>query len=330
MVSSLFTRLGMVGLLLALAASPGMAQGGGAVAGTVTDPRLVPLDGVQVAVQGVPGVVRTDSRGRFRIGNLPTGRVTLQISRIGYRPMTQEVAVGETDLRVSLTEAAVSLSEIVVTGAPGGELKRAIGNSIATINTADLQKLAPAPAVTSLLNASISGVSVVPGTGTLGAGPRINIRGQGSFSLTDQPLVYIDGVRVTNDVASGPKSQGYGSGVISRLNDLNPDDIESMQVIKGPAAATLYGTEASNGVIQIITKRGAEGRPKYDFTTRQGAVWFGNPQGRIPGNYYRDTDGSIKILDLVAQQDGKGTPLYKNGNLQTYEGSMGGGSAAVR
>ena len=93
-----------------------------------------------------------------------------------------------------------------------------------------------------------------------------------------------------------------------------------MQVIKGPAAATLYGTEASNGVIQIITKKGGEGRPKYDFTTRTGSMWFSDPQGRIPPNYYQDTDGSIKFQDLVAQQDAAGAPLYKNGVLQTYEG----------
>ena len=83
--------------------------------------------------------------------------------------------------------------------------------------------------MTNLLNGKAPGVSVVPGTGTVGGGPRITIRGQGSFSLSDQPLLYVDGVRVNNDVAAGPKSQGYGGGIISRLNDFGPDEIESIQ-----------------------------------------------------------------------------------------------------
>src|SRR5439155_10457797 len=171
---------------------------------------------------------------------------------------SQRVQVGRSDLRLVMTEAAVELDELVVTGTAGAEQRRSVGNSVASLRAAELQEITPARDLTNLLNAKAPGVSVAPGTGTVGAGPRVTIRGQGSLSLSDQPLLYVDGVRVNNDVATGPKSQGYGSGVISRLNDFSPDEIESIQVIKGPAAATLYGTEAANGVIQIITKRGAE------------------------------------------------------------------------
>jgi TonB-linked SusC/RagA family outer membrane protein len=182
-----------------------------------------------------------------------------------------------------------------------------------------------------MLNGRATGVTVVPGTGVIGGGPRINIRGQSSLSLSDQPLVYVDGVRVSNDVASGPKSQGYGSGIISRLADFNPDDIESIEVIKGPAAATLYGTEASNGVIQIITKKGrGESQPQLSVVVRQGANWFMNPEGRIPANYFQDASGQIQRIDMVARENARGTPIWKTGRAQQYGLSLNGGSATTR
>src|SRR5437667_4461722 len=124
MISSVVTRFAAVSFLLVFAVSPGLAQGGGAIAGTVTNSRLEPLDGVQVSVQGVPVSVRTDSRGHFRLTNVTGSRATLQVTRIGFRPITQEAAVGETDLRPAMPESAVRLSEIGVTGAPGREPKR--------------------------------------------------------------------------------------------------------------------------------------------------------------------------------------------------------------
>src|SRR5690606_18724155 len=109
--------------------------------------------------------------------------------------------------------------------------------------------------------------------GGVGTGARINVRGIASLTLDAQPLIYVDGVRVDNAVGTGPDAQG--SNVTSRLNDFNPDDIASIEIIKGPAAATLYGTEASAGVIQIITKRGQPGQDvEVGVTVRQGANWF--------------------------------------------------------
>ena len=96
--------------------------------------------------------------------------------------------------------------------------------------------------------------------------------------VNDGPLIYIDGVRVNNRMESGTSD-------VSRIDDLDPAMIESLEVIKGPAAATLYGTEAANGVIQIITKKGAIGVSQWNFTTRQGANWFRDPAGRTPTNW---------------------------------------------
>jgi len=164
-----------------------------------------------------------------------------------------------------------------------------------------------------------------------------------SFSLSDQPLIYIDGVRVANDVATGVVVQGFGSGIASRLNDIDPDMIERIEIIRGPAAATLYGTEAANGVIQIFTKRGSVAeRPRITFVMRQGTQWFMNPEGRLrepinrvcaPGqttncplvtwNPVRQED-SLHALGLVQR------PLFTNGYTSGYGLNLAGGTPTVR
>jgi TonB-dependent SusC/RagA subfamily outer membrane receptor len=162
-------------------------------------------------------------------------------------------------------------------------------------------------------------VIITPGTGMVGSGSQIRIRGSSSFSLTNQPLLYVDGVRADNAQATGPAVQAFTSSVISRINDFNPDDIESIEIIKGPAAATLYGTEASNGVIHIITKRGREGRAVWNLTMRQGANFFMNSESRTPVNYWRNpATGQIESLNLAESEKARGTPLYRNGHLQGY------------
>src|SRR5206468_9016015 len=135
-------------------------------------------------------------------------------------------------------------------------------------------------------------VVVTGGTGRTGAGTVLNIRGRSTLSLSQQPLIYIDGVRVSNEVGTGVTTvQGFG--VVSRLDDIAPEDIESIEIIKGPAAGTLYGTEAANGVVQIITKKGGGGAPRFSAYVREGTQWFQNAENRIATNYARDASGNI-------------------------------------
>lgn len=322
-----------LGLLAGGTSSPAQSQRAtqaGAIAGVVVDSRARAVSDARVQVVGTTNETRTDPVGQFRLERLSGPQVTIRVARIGFRPLTQDVRVGDSNVRLVLAEAAVELNAIVVTGTAGGVEKRTVGNTITTINTADLQKLARAPDITQLINGRAAGVTVIPGTGVVGAGPRIVIRGQKSLSLNDQPLLYVDGVRVDNEINSGPQSQGFGSGVISRLGDFNPDDIESMEIIKGPAAATLYGTEASNGVIQIITKKGKVGRPELTVSTRQGASWFMNPEGRIPHNFGRDANGQIIEVDFQQMEKDRGRPLWKTGHMQGYSLSLVGGTPLVR
>ena len=189
--------------------------------------------------------------------------------------------------------------------------------------------MAPSPDLSGLINSRAPGVVVIPGTGQIGSGPRIRIRGVNSFSLTDQPLIYIDGVRVANDVSTGIFVQAFGSGIASRLNDLDPDEIESIEIIKGPAAATLYGTEASNGVIQVITKKGkVSSRPDIKLALRFGNSWFMNPEGRIVQPINR-VEVKLVAWNPVAQEEALGNKLFRDGFGQGYTMSIAGGTPSI-
>jgi TonB-linked SusC/RagA family outer membrane protein len=290
-----------------------------------------PIASVRIVVSGTQIAAVTDSVGRFRIQGLPGGTVTLQVRRLGYRPFNQTVQVDRADVQLLLTELPQILSELVVTGTATPVEKRAIGNAVSTIDAARVQELAPAPDLSNLLNGRAAGVVITPGSGAVGSGPRIRIRGAASLSLNDQPLLYVDGVRVANDVSTGPRSQFFNSGVISRLNDIDPESVESIEIIKGPAAATLYGTEASNGVIQIITKRGKIGKPIVTATIRQGTNWFMDAERRVGTTYNRDpATSTIRAWNPVAQEEARGTPLFKSGQSQSYHLGLSGGEEQFR
>ncbi|HEY2025851.1 MAG TPA: TonB-dependent receptor, partial [Gemmatimonadaceae bacterium] len=175
------------------------------------------------------------------------------------------------------------------------------------------------------------GVTILQTTGRLGAGPSIEIRGRSSIGLATSPLIYVDGVRVNNATASGPiapsgRLGGQGSNVGGRLNDINPEDIESIEIIKGPAAATIYGTEAANGVIQIITKKGLAGnKPVVNAQIQDGTIWFRDAAGRVPTNYAKDATGNIVAWNGVQSEADRGTPLFHTGQTRVYNGSLSGG-----
>ncbi|CAN5853379.1 TonB-dependent receptor [soil metagenome] len=321
----------LLALLLVLPAAPGWAQGGSVGGVVVAEQSQRPLGGVQVVVEGTGRGTLTDERGRFLITGLSGGEVMLRVILIGHRNVTRSVRVGDTDVRIALAETAIELDRVVVTGTTAGtERRRQIGNSVATVDAAQLVEIAPVQTMQQMLTGRAAGVFVAPATGMVGSGQRIRIRGQTTFSLSGDPLIYIDGVRVNNEVATGISNQGFGSGVVSRLNDINPDEIESIEIIKGPAAATLYGTEAARGVINIITKKGAAGGTRFDFTVRQGASWFANPEGRLPTNYWTDPTGNVQSLDLFAREKAAGRDIFRTGHLQGYNLSMNGGTEQLR
>ena len=320
----------LAGLAL-LAARPVTAQES-AVGGVVlSEQSAQPMPNVQVSVAGTILGAVTDAAGHFRIGGVTGPQVTLSIRRIGYQPIVRVVNVGDLNLRFSMVARAVELNSVVVTGTAGETQSRAVGNSVAQIGASDITATQPVPDLQSLIMGRAAGVAILPSSGQIGTGAKIRIRGASSLSLSNEPLIYVDGVRVDNAQATGPTNQSFGSRPISRWNDFNPDDIESIEIIKGPAAATLYGTEASNGVVQIITKKGTQGRASWNLVARGGANWFNNPEGRLYTNYWQDpSTNAIDSIDIVSLEEKRGSPIFRTGSLQQYDLNVSAGSPLFR
>ena len=307
-----------------------MTAQGGSVAGTVVNGATgAPVAAAQVTVAGTTLRAFTDASGRFALNVVPGTTAVLQVRMIGFRARTDTVNVGDTNLRIALDQKALELSQVVVTGTPMATAQRELGNAVSRIDAASITQTAPIRDLQSLLQGRAANVLIQPATGAVGSGSRIRIRGASSFSLANQPLMYVDGIRVNSDFASGPQNQDFGSSSISRFNDFNPDDIEGVEIVKGPAATTLYGTEASNGVMQIITKTGTPGPARWDFTVRQGVNYLRNPDGLFPTNYQVDGSGNlltINLRDLEAQVG----DIFRTGHLADYHASVSGGSSDVR
>jgi TonB-linked SusC/RagA family outer membrane protein len=259
------------------------AQDGGTVTGRVIDASTTaPVLSAQVQIVGTGRGGTTADDGRFRIANVRPGTYLVRVLRIGYQASTQNVTLGSNqtiNLEYSLTPAAVSLDEVVTLATGETTRKREQGNVVGTL-APEPATLATAGNVGQLLTGRIPGVDVATPGGTIGSSARLRIRGASSLSLSNDPLLIVDGIRVENSSAS--TTIGVGGQQPSRLNDINPEDIEKIDVLKGPAAGALYGTAAANGVIQITTKRGRAGKTRFTFFGESGSIKNVTP---FPRNY---------------------------------------------
>ena len=265
---ALFIRWLFPALLAVLSVPAAAAAQNGTVTGKVTDRSTrQPVADAQVVIVGTTLVTQTSKEGDYRLSNVPAGRVNVGVFRLGYKAMgdTVRVVAGQTTTKnFDMTSSLVTLSEVVVTGTAGNQERRAQSAQVASVNAAQLTKDAPVSTVSELLQSRVPGVAVSTNSGTAGAAKIIRIRGAASINLSNQPLLFIDGVRINEGIiASGQSGQSF-----DRLNDLNPDEIESVELVKGPAAATLYGADASAGVIQIITKKGRPGANRFSQSLR--------------------------------------------------------------
>ncbi|MEX0912173.1 MAG: SusC/RagA family TonB-linked outer membrane protein [Gemmatimonadota bacterium] len=321
-------------LLLTSTAAVATAQDAGTLRGTVTaESSLRPLAAAQVSIPGTGQGTLTNNAGEFLIPNIAPGQHTLRVQMIGYTAVEQtvDVAAGQvTTVSLALSVEALALDEIVVTGVAGGTQRRAVGNVVDQISVAEEVELSPATSVNQMIAQRSPGVQLMGQSGTVGAGAPIHIRGVSSLELGARPLIYIDGVRMNSSI-QGPGQRG-GSRM-SRLDDINLDDVESIEIIKGPAAATLYGTEASNGVIQIVTKRGTTGEAQFDVTTRVGTHWLWNPEERVGWSYDGGRGGEpLDSINLYAQERDNGPygDPFKYGSLEAYDLSIRGGASLIR
>jgi TonB-linked SusC/RagA family outer membrane protein len=260
----------LVGLFGAFA--PLQAQTG-SVTGTVRDAETgQPLVGVQMVLVGTNQGALTNAEGRYLLPGVEIGEATVRALIIGYAQAEQTVNVTGGAPAVadfSLSTSAIGLEAIVVNAATGREQRaRELGANVAQIDIGELNA-APITSFSEALGGRTAGVVLGDINGTTGTSQRIRIRGANSLSLSNEPLIFVDGIVISQ---GNYAASGLGGQEPSRLNDLNPSDIENIEVVKGPAAAALYGTAAANGVILITTKRGRPGATQWEFSAETGVM----------------------------------------------------------
>jgi TonB-dependent SusC/RagA subfamily outer membrane receptor len=321
-------------LALVLGANPLLAQQTGTVSGTVVDAATMqPLNGAQVVVGETGRGALTDARGRFLVAGVPAGTHAVRVSNLGYRSSTRQLSVGAGETAAanfSLEISAVALDEVVVTGTAGAVEKRKIGSSMATVDVSRVQEVTPVTSMGQALESRVPGIRSVAPVGGVGAARDLRIRGTSSFSLGVRPVIYIDGLRVDNTAAEWAGSSVSGGTCCSfsggagedRLSDLNPEDIDRIEILKGAAAATLYGSEASNGVIQIFTKRGRNNsKPTFSFSS---SVGFNRHRENFATTLYPNFTGPDGTRALDANE-----ALIENGLINNYDLTVQGGGQDV-
>lgn len=311
-------------LFLAAGVGEALAQETGRVAGTVRAASdLSPLAGAQVSVRGTGLGALTDEEGQFSIRGVPAGSHTLEVRLIGHGQVTRDIQVtaGQTaTVEVEMRQQALEMESIVVTGTAGGARRREIGNRVTQISAEQIENV-PVARVADVLQGRSPGATILENSGMVGAGTTIRLRGHNSLG-NNQPLVYVDGVRVNIDNTRNAY-EDEANQTISPLDGINPQDIERIEVVNGPSATTLYGTEASGGVIQIFTKSGSGAE------TAQWSASIEQGMNTLPhvGPKHDETELNLNcgLRDPVPPGCPESGSFIKEGHKQKYALSVRGG-----
>lgn len=250
------------------------------ITGTVTSSEDgLPLPGVAVTIKGTTVGVSTDSNGKYSI-SAPANAVTIAFQFIGFK--TQNITIGgQRVIDVVLEPDYLGVDEVVVIGY-GTKLKTELTGSVSKIRSADIVNTTQ-PSFESAIQGKAAGVYVQGGSGKLGQAIKVRVRGSSSISADNQPLYVIDGIAVnTNNIGT------TGNEPMNPMADLNPADIETIQILKDASAAAIYGARAANGVVIITTKRGVEGKTKFNFTAQAGVSEPANKVGFLNRAQYLD------------------------------------------
>jgi len=287
-------------LALGLFAFPALAAAQGTIRGTTTDAATgAPLPNVQIRVDGTALGATSGTTGEYVIAGVPAGTHSVSARRVGYAPEQATVSlagIATITQNFALRAAAVTLSEVVVTGVGAPTTKRQLGNTIETVSGESVER---APGVTSIdqaLQGKVTGAVISENSGQPGGGISIRLRGTNSILGGAEPLYVIDGVLVDNSSEalvslSGNAPRG-NQALSNRMGDFDPADVERIEVLKGAAAAALYGARANNGVIQIFTKRGQAGRPRVTAATD--VSW-----GKTPKRYDLNMHPNAGFTDVL-------------------------------
>ena len=263
--------LAVFSTILLCAVAPRSLVAQATIQGRVTSQDGEPLQQARILLVGTELSAISNQDGRYALRNVPTGPQTVRVLRVGYREGRKATTVGvnaTVAMDFSLEKSVVQLEEIVST-ATGSRPREEIGNAVASVDAAKITQTSPISNIQDVLAARVPGVTVQTGTQS-GGGGRVRIRGNSSLNLSNDPIYIIDGIRMTSNANSSTLFTGGTQP--NRVNDLNPDEIENIEIVKGPSAATLYGTDAANGVIVVTTKRGRAGTTRWNAYTEGGLL----------------------------------------------------------
>ena len=242
-----------------------------------------PLQGAFVALVGQPAGARTNERGEFRL-RVPDGDVTVVARAIGYKRSAQRIPSTSTSADFPLEKDVLELEGVIVTGQATSVERRNAATAVAVVSSDALSRV-PAVSLESALQGKVIGASINMNNGAPGGGGQIQIRGASSLIGRIEPLIIVDGVAISNAtranqmrVVTGSLNAGEENST-NRLADINPNDIENVEILKSAAASAIYGSQATNGVVVITTKRGREGAPRFNFTQRLGTSALIRKQG---------------------------------------------------
>lgn len=277
----------LVSLLLVLGVEAGQSQVR-QISGRITNVQTEQgLPDATVAVLGTQIVAQADNDGRFVL-NAPDGPANLMVRAIGYKRRQLTVPAEQSAVNVALEPDVFKLEEIVITGQATGVEQRNLANAVSTVSGSELTR-APTPTIESALQGKIPGATIQANSGAPGGGLQVNLRGTNTIIGDIEPLYVVDGIPVSdvaipNGANAVTQAQAGGNprnqdNAVNRIADINPDDIERIEVLKGGSAAAIYGSKATNGVIFITTKRGKVGKPQFNVTQRFGFFERANELG---------------------------------------------------
>lgn len=274
--TNLLSRLRLPGMLLLLQFFVAGAIAQVSINGKVTDNNGNPLNGITVGVRGTSYATATNRSGDYSLtANLKPGPYTLEFSGIGFKTMQSALLAGASSATadVTMVKDELNLDEVIVTGTSVGTTRRQIGSYISTVKAEDLTKGATSN-ILAALQGKTAGAQITQNSGDPAGGISVRLRGISSISSSSEPLYIVDGMivnnstnRVTNTQNNYDGNNFVGTIGQSRLVDINPADIERIEVLNGAAAAAIYGSRANAGVVQIFTKRGKTGAPVISFTS---------------------------------------------------------------
>ena len=320
---------------VAVVAVAGEAQAQRRVTGVVTASGAGggPIPAATVQVVGTTAGTVTNDQGQFSV-TVPANATTLRVRRIGYQQRQIALSAGQTQVNVALERDVLQLEQVVVTGQTTTTERRNATTATAVVSSEQVTR-APAPSIEGSLQGKVLGANINLNSGAPGGGGQIQIRGVTSILGQSDPLFVVDGVIVsnasfsagTNAVTGAARTGGVASStsaqdnLTNRLSDLNPNEIESIEVLKSAAAAAIYGSRATNGVVVIRTKRGQAGAARFGLLQRVGTQ---NPL-RLPGQR-RFTSLADALSVATSKTDStninglfaNGTPAYQNFQEQLY------------